>query len=100
MNVFRIWTTRKNEKGTSVYIDLETEIGSIEELTDLLNRGKMVRGNQLWTRFMRDDEGKFMEIYRSRPVVIAAPGICTIETPELRYIRFVDESAPAAAEPA
>ena len=94
MNVFRIWTTRKTPSGNPVYIDLECGFASIEAIVDKLNAGQFITGNQLWTRFSRDENGdKVLEITEHRPTAIGPQGVANIETPVMRYVRYVDEAA-------
>lgn len=91
MNVYRVWTTRQNHKGQPVFVDIISSIPTLEMLMARFNDRQMVMAMQLWTRFAQDEQGKFLEILKERPIVIAPAMVDHLEIPEYRYVRFVEE---------
>lgn len=90
MNVYRVYTTRRNPRGEAIFINFGCDIPSLQAFVDELNKGKAVYGWNLQTRWNKDDAGSFLEITSKMPYGIAPAGVSTVENPEFRFVEFAE----------
>ena len=84
--IFLIHTTRKNKNGQSIYIHFACGYETLEELVSAFDSYGTDIGDQLWTQWGTDQDGRYLEITSRTGVAVRASSIEGIEVPRMRYI--------------
>lgn len=78
--VWRIWTNRRNQKGGTVYWNIELQLGSLRDITEKLSSGHFILGDVLDTETAVDAAGeRYWNVLGRRPMAIGPQAITTVE---------------------
>lgn len=90
MAVFKVLTNDINTRsGHRMFVNLDTDAESLEELYKRFQDDKIVCGHQLYTQ-RSDDEPGVIYITSSKPVIIGREAVYMIEIPNFRFVQEVD----------
>lgn len=86
MNVFKVSLNEHNAEGLRSWINLECGLEDLAEVSQRLSQDGHLVGNQLFVSKLREG---VLEIRHSRPVIIMASSIWTVDVPEIDFVRYL-----------